>query len=170
MKLTIKSHSQPDLVFTVTVPDNSTVLDVKTLCVVAAPPGFFATNRPSAVRLLANGRILDLMQARVATYGVVDGSVCVAVTGEVAPTAVPASQPAAAAPKPARRKKTCGFAACTLPPAKFIGDCNYCHTSFCLRHRLVEDHQCLNLQNCHKEYHDANAGKLFREQTVENKV
>jgi len=47
-----------------------------------------------------------------------------------------------------------------------IGDCGFCFGHFCSKHRLLESHNCPNLEDCKKESHERNADKLNSERTV----
>jgi len=47
-----------------------------------------------------------------------------------------------------------------------IGDCGFCGGHFCSKHRMLESHNCPNLEDCKKESHQANADKLNSERTV----
>jgi len=49
---------------------------------------------------------------------------------------------------------------------RIVGDCGFCGGHFCSKHRLLESHNCPNLEDCKKESHERNANKLNEERTV----
>ncbi|ORE04789.1 polyubiquitin [Rhizopus microsporus var. microsporus] len=70
-----------------------------------------------------------------------------------------------------KKKKTrCAFESCSDKPVKIIGDCRYCQSKFCARHRLPEDHRCENLTSCRQAAHERNSIKLLSERCVASKV
>ncbi|KAL8286407.1 hypothetical protein RQP46_004424 [Phenoliferia psychrophenolica] len=71
-------------------------------------------------------------------------------------------------------KKRCGrwlttTERCSQVSLRIVGDCTFCETSFCGRHRLPEDHACPNLSNCRAEAFERNKSKLEAEMTVGSK-
>lgn len=68
------------------------------------------------------------------------------------------------------KKNMCGYADCTKPNAKFVGDCNFCNGHFCSNHRLMESHSCAGLDSCKEQLHQRNADKLNKEQTIASKI
>jgi len=66
--------------------------------------------------------------------------------------------------------KRCAVEGCTDKVAKIIGDCRYCSSSYCSRHRLPEAHTCKNLQTCREESFSKNSNKLLGEKCVADKV
>jgi hypothetical protein len=69
------------------------------------------------------------------------------------------------------KKPTCDYKKDTpnkckekIPP--IIGDCGFCGGHFCSKHRLLESHNCPNLEDCKKESHERNAERLNSERTV----
>jgi predicted nucleic acid binding AN1-type Zn finger protein len=62
-------------------------------------------------------------------------------------------------------KVKCSFEECRLPAQRIVGDCSFCEGSFCKNHRLLEDHDCQNLEDCKKALHAANAMQLNKERT-----
>ena len=38
----------------------------------------------------------------------------------------------------------CFFSTCIKSTSKTIGFCQYCKLNFCLSHRFIEDHNCIN--------------------------
>ncbi|ORZ22483.1 polyubiquitin 5 [Absidia repens] len=68
------------------------------------------------------------------------------------------------------KKKRCSFGSCSDKPVKIIGDCRYCQSKFCSRHRLPEAHVCVNLTSCRQAAHEKNSIKLLSERCVASKV
>jgi len=69
------------------------------------------------------------------------------------------------------KKPTCDYKKSTpdkckekIPP--IIGDCGFCGGHFCSKHRLLESHNCPNLEDCKKESHERNKERLNSERTV----
>lgn len=59
---------------------------------------------------------------------------------------------------------------CTQPALRLVGDCPHCTLPFCSRHRLPEDHACLNMSSCREAAFAKNKAKLESERTVVNKM
>ncbi|EIE88012.1 hypothetical protein G6F46_001880 [Rhizopus delemar] len=72
--------------------------------------------------------------------------------------------------KQTRKKTRCAFQSCSEKPVKIIGNCRYCQSNFCARHRLPEDHLCENLTNCKQAAYERNSMKLLSERCVASKV
>ncbi|KAI8880379.1 polyubiquitin [Backusella circina FSU 941] len=73
--------------------------------------------------------------------------------------------------KPSSKKKSrCALPNCNDKPVKIIGDCRYCQSKFCARHRLPEAHACENLLSCKQAAHERNSIKLLSERCVASKV
>ncbi|KAF1988229.1 AN1-type zinc finger protein [Aulographum hederae CBS 113979] len=67
------------------------------------------------------------------------------------------------------KKPTCDYkkdAKCNAQVQRIVGECGFCGGKFCSKHRLLESHQCPNLEDCKKESHERNADKLNSERTV----
>jgi hypothetical protein len=71
---------------------------------------------------------------------------------------------------PKRSRKRCSHKSCISAPLRGVGDCGFCQGHFCSKHRLLEQHDCIGLQNCKQQLHERNAEKLHQQQTVANKV
>lgn len=56
--------------------------------------------------------------------------------------------------------------ACRSVAQRIVGDCGFCHASFCSKHRQLESHACPGLEDCKKESHARNGDKLMSERTV----
>ncbi|KAI8340539.1 ubiquitin-related domain-containing protein [Chlamydoabsidia padenii] len=67
-------------------------------------------------------------------------------------------------------RKRCALGSCSGKPVKIIGDCRYCESKFCSRHRLPEAHACVNLTTCRQTAHERNSLKLLSERCVASKV
>ena len=42
---------------------------------------------------------------------------------------------------------------CNGRVVKIIGNCRWCSSKYCQKHRLPEDHSCSGLLDCKKQYH-----------------
>ncbi|KAI9224959.1 hypothetical protein BC828DRAFT_216144 [Blastocladiella britannica] len=51
----------------------------------------------------------------------------------------------------------CNHQGCTDKVAKIIGDCRFCASKFCSRHRLPESHACEGIDSCRQASFDKNA-------------
>lgn len=69
-----------------------------------------------------------------------------------------------------KKKNRCAFIHCSDKICKVIGDCRYCQSSYCSRHRLPEAHTCKNLTGCKRVAHERNSVKLIEERCVANKI
>ncbi|KAI7936150.1 hypothetical protein MJO29_015453 [Puccinia striiformis f. sp. tritici] len=59
---------------------------------------------------------------------------------------------------------------CSQPALRLVGDCPHCTLPFCSRHRLPEDHACLNMSSCREAAFAKNKAKLESERTVVSKM
>ncbi|KAI8903623.1 hypothetical protein EDD86DRAFT_214874 [Gorgonomyces haynaldii] len=64
----------------------------------------------------------------------------------------------------------CSNAGCNDRAVKIVGDCRYCSSKFCAKHRLPEAHACPNLESCRQSSKDTLTNKLLQEKTVVTKV
>ena len=73
---------------------------------------------------------------------------------------------------PVRTKSSnkCCFGDCQDRVVKIIGDCKFCKSKFCGRHRTVEAHMCPNIEQCRQAHFDKNEKKLMGEKTMAPKV
>ncbi|EGS18658.1 uncharacterized protein CTHT_0052640 [Thermochaetoides thermophila DSM 1495] len=62
-------------------------------------------------------------------------------------------------------KVRCSFPECKAAARPIVGDCAFCKGKFCSTHRLLEDHNCRNLEDCKREAHEQNAMQLNKERT-----
>ena len=68
------------------------------------------------------------------------------------------------------KKRRCAVDHCSNKVVKVVGLCRYCQSQFCSRHRLPEDHACVNLVSCRQVAHERNSVKLLSERCVASKV
>jgi ubiquitin C len=87
-------------------------------------------------------------------------------TTEEKPKEVLSSSP----PKPGIKKSKCAFGDCINKPVLIVGDCKFCTSKFCGKHRLPEDHACQNMKACREQSFMKNKVKLEREKCVASKV
>ncbi|KAF1838014.1 AN1-type zinc finger protein [Decorospora gaudefroyi] len=64
------------------------------------------------------------------------------------------------------KKIKCSFKDCKDRAQPIVGDCGFCGGRHCSKHRMLEDHKCVGLEDCKKESHERNASKLNSERTV----
>ncbi|ODV57866.1 Tmc1p [Ascoidea rubescens DSM 1968] len=194
MKVSIKlTNSQT---FTVTVPDNSTVDNLKAVAIAASPASLNFT--PSTTSLYLAGRKLNIKQL-VSYYSIKEGSTVLLVLKSIpipeliaknqaqitkqtqamnqnkstSLSAETSTAPQTKVIKTVKRKsksKRCSFNNCSSAPLRIVGDCDYCKGRFCSTHRLLENHFCSGLQSCKDQLHQRNATKLHSEQTIASKV
>ena len=62
------------------------------------------------------------------------------------------------------------FSGCDKKKAVVVGRCKFCKEEFCLSHRLPEQHQCKNIQECRNKARDYLAEKLTVEKILLNKI
>ena len=66
-------------------------------------------------------------------------------------------------------KTTCYFSNCTRRVA-LIGDCRFCKSKFCLKHRLPEEHSCQKMEDCRKNAFNINEENVMKGKCVPEKV
>jgi len=72
---------------------------------------------------------------------------------------------------PARRpSQKCNFGDCKNKPVLIVGDCKFCMSKFCNKHRLPEDHVCPQMQSCRDQSFMKNKLKLEGERCVASKA
>ncbi|KAI8810335.1 hypothetical protein BJ742DRAFT_888196 [Cladochytrium replicatum] len=64
----------------------------------------------------------------------------------------------------------CNAENCSDRAVKIVGDCRYCSSKFCARHRLPEAHACPNIQSCRADAQTILEKKLLTEKCVASKV
>lgn len=175
MKVTIRLSTETS--YSVTIPNNSTVEDLRNSAKVACPS---SAKLPADFKLIYNGEKLEPYYKPLLSFNINDNDTTTTVilmnngsdtpitlSPPVAPTE---SVEAVAAPKKKTKKNRCSFKTCNSAPLRLVGDCGHCHGKFCAKHRLLEDHYCQGLQFCKESAHERNAMKLHSESTIVSKV
>ncbi|KAG7807661.1 hypothetical protein KL921_003956 [Ogataea angusta] len=174
MKVTVKSSN--DQAFQVTVPDNSTVGDLKVAAVVALPPDS-GVNK-SKVKVWYSGKKMELSKS-LESYGITQNSnstvylTCIDESSSALSddeSAVVEQPKTKVRRKSSKKSNKCSFESCNSAPLRMVGDCSFCNGKFCSKHRLLESHKCKGLQSCKEKSYERNALKLQSEQTVASKV
>lgn len=169
MKITFRLSTETS--FSVTVPDNSGVEDLRNSVKVGCPPG---VKLPADYKLIYNGQKLTPLYKPLEEFGMAaTGNYTVILMSDASdtPVASPRLAPTTvSAPKKKAKKNRCLFQSCTLAPLRMVGDCSHCHGKFCAKHRLLEDHLCTGLQFCKESAHERNATKLQSESTIVSRV
>lgn len=174
MKVTIRLSTESS--YSITIPDNSTVEDLRNSAKVACPD---SAKLPAEFKLIYNGEKLAPYYKSLQSFNMcTDDNITVILmnNGPDSPTlASPVLKKTAAAsvassPKKKVKKNKCSFKACNLAPLRMVGDCGHCKGKFCAKHRLLEDHLCQGLQFCKDSAHERNAMKLQSESTITSKV
>jgi ubiquitin C len=80
------------------------------------------------------------------------------------------AKPEEAPVKAAKPPNTCHFSDCKDRLVKIIGDCRYCQSKFCGKHRLPEMHACAGMESCKQAASSRLTNKLLTEKTVASKV
>ncbi|CAD6440251.1 9a495b6f-52e3-4329-862d-192c6f436c79 [Sclerotinia trifoliorum] len=63
------------------------------------------------------------------------------------------------------KKIKCNYKDCGVAAQRIVGHCGFCEGEFCGKHRMLEDHKCVKLEDCKKECHERNAAQLNAERT-----
>lgn len=63
----------------------------------------------------------------------------------------------------------CDFSECTRK-ISLIGKCRFCKKTFCVTHRLSEDHSCENEKDMKQTLREQNMAKLKEQQTRSVKI
>lgn len=180
MKVTIRLSTESS--FTVTIPDNSTVEDLKNSVKVGLPPN---VNVPTDFKLIFNGKKLQPYYTDLQSFGLSSdqdntNTVILMADSTDTPPITPqpsmeslnttASTTTTSPAKKTKKKNKCSFKTCNSAPLRMVGTCTHCQGKFCAKHRLLEDHLCTNLQYCKDNAHEKNAMKLQSERTIINRV
>lgn len=170
MKITFRLSTETS--YAVTVPDNSSVQDLRNSVKVGCPP---SAKLPADYKLIYNGQKLTPFYKPLEAFGMAPGAdytVILMSDASDTPVSLPRLAPVAisTAPKKKAKKNRCSFKSCTLAPLRMVGDCSHCHGKFCAKHRLLEDHVCTGLQFCKESAHERNATKLQSESTITSRV
>ena len=59
---------------------------------------------------------------------------------------------------------------CNKKAHKLLGQCGYCNNYYCMKHRLPEQHNCINLQECKRKAFDDNKRYMKRQKCVRDKI
>ncbi|GEQ66940.1 hypothetical protein JCM33374_g603 [Metschnikowia sp. JCM 33374] len=172
MRVTFRVSTETS--FTVTIPHNSTVDDLRNAAKVGCPT---SVKLPPDFKLIYNGvklapyyQSLDVLNVRPENDSI---TVILMSEGSETPLASPQLSPAdntVVAPRKKTKKNKCSFKNCSSTPLRMVGDCGQCHGKFCAKHRLLEDHMCSGLQFCKDNAHERNAMKLQNESTIASRV
>lgn len=186
MKVTIRLSTESS--FQVTIPDNSTVEDLRNSVKVASPSPL-----PKEFKLIYNGQKLQPHNESLSSLNMKPENESIQVilmaqstnTPPISPqvssdnlalpnatTSDSSSNSAAASTtiKKTKKKNKCSFKSCNSTPLRMVGTCSHCQGKFCAKHRLLEDHMCIGLQYCKDDAHESNAMKLQNESTIASRV
>ncbi|ODV88251.1 hypothetical protein CANARDRAFT_26405 [[Candida] arabinofermentans NRRL YB-2248] len=190
MKITVKLNNEQS--FQVTVPDNSTVEDLKIASLVALPPNNESIiNSTKNIKLWYSGKKMEFSKTLI-SYGIEsknsnNSTVYLTLIDESTSaiedsidlelheqpklkSASSSSSSTTSRRKSSKKSNKCTFKSCNSTPLRMVGDCSFCNGKFCSKHRLLESHNCDGLQNCKDKSYERNALKLQSEQTVASKV
>lgn len=169
MRITIRLSTNS--AYTLTIPDNSTVQDLRTSAKVACPP---SAKLPTDFKLIYNGQKLDPHYKLLLDFGISpEGSDIILMSNGVAsPISSPSLTPTTVrkTTNATKKKSRCSFKSCSSAPLRMVGECSHCSGKFCAKHRLLEDHHCQDLQYCRDSAHERNAMKLHSESTMAPRV
>lgn len=183
MKVTIRLSTESS--FQVTIPDNSTVEDLRNSVKVASPSPL-----PKDFKLIYNGQKLQPYNESLSALNMKPDSGSIQVilmaqstdTPPISPqvssdnlvlpnaSASSTSTTASTTIKKTKKKNKCSFKSCNSAPLRMVGTCSHCQGKFCAKHRLLEDHMCIGLQYCKDDAHESNAMKLQNESTIASRV
>lgn len=180
MKVSIRMTTE--ITFSVTIPDNSTVEDLRNSAKVASPSAL-----PDDFKLIRNGEKLAPFYRKLEEFNIRpdESDNTVILMSEGADISVEQDQKSRLSevsgdkgmntgndvgrPKKTKKNK-CSFQSCSGTALRMVGDCSHCGGKFCAKHRLLEDHYCQGLQVRKDSAHERNAMKLESEKTIANKV
>ena len=69
-----------------------------------------------------------------------------------------------------KNKNRCCIFNCNGRVVKIIGNCRWCSSKYCQKHRLPEDHSCSGLLDCKKQSFEKNAIQLGKNKCIASKV
>jgi len=185
MKVTIRLSTE--LSYSITIPDNSTVEDLRNSAKVGCP---ISAKLPDDFKLIYNGVKLTPYYKPLSDFNMTADSstsitVILMINGTSTPTTnltpqsshtdISQQQPqqqatVAIIKKSTKKKNRCSFKSCSSVPLRMVGACSHCQGNFCAKHRLLEDHLCQGLQFCKDNAHERNAMKLQSESTIASRV
>jgi len=146
MQIFIKTVSG-DSTIPLTLPPSTSIATLRTLLALRTN-----LSTPSTLRLVHAGKHLSSPDTTLADYAIGPNStlhLALPLRGGMPP-----------------KKVRCSFKDCKDRAQPIVGDCGFCEGRHCSRHRMLEDHKCVGLEDCKKESHDRNADKLNSERTV----
>ncbi|EGW33415.1 uncharacterized protein SPAPADRAFT_137676 [Spathaspora passalidarum NRRL Y-27907] len=173
MKVTIRLSTE--ISYTITIPDNATVEDLKNSAKVGCP---VTSTLPPDFKLIYNGEKLQPHYQPLSAFGITTNDVTVILMSNVSDTP-PVLSPSSSQTekittsptiKKTKKKNKCSFKSCSNAPLRMVGTCSHCQGKFCAKHRLLEDHLCTGLQFCKDDAHQKNAMKLQSESTIASRV
>lgn len=129
------------------LPPSTTIATLRTLLSLRLPQP-----TPKNIRLLHSGRHLSSPTSTLSSYSIPPNStihLTLPVRGGGGP-----------------KKPRCSFKDCKDAAQRIVGDCGFCKGAYCGKHRLLEDHKCVGLEDCKKEGRERNREVLERERTV----
>lgn len=68
-----------------------------------------------------------------------------------------------------KKKPRCEEPGCRSLVARVTGECEYCLQLFCSRHRQLEAHECIGLEEVVEEARDANTDNIYRQATSQKR-
>ncbi|KAI5960179.1 uncharacterized protein KGF55_004902 [Candida pseudojiufengensis] len=189
MKVTIRLSTESSL--QITIPDNSTVEDLRNSIKVSSN----SSSLPKDFKLIYNGQRLQPYNATLSSFGITSEliekssssnspiNIILMSQGSDTPPISPqissstSSTNISSIPtiptttiKKTKKKNKCSFKNCNSTPLRMVGTCSHCQGKFCAKHRLLEDHICIGLQNCKDNAHESNAMRLQQESTIASRV
>ncbi|KAI9651496.1 MAG: hypothetical protein M1831_004671 [Alyxoria varia] len=69
-------------------------------------------------------------------------------------------------PPPKKRGPRCNLPSCSALAQRIVGECGFCGSTFCAKHRLLESHSCKGLEEAKSESKERNKERLEGERTV----
>lgn len=160
--------------YSITIPDNSTVEDLRNSAKVACPPD---SKLPTDFKLIYNGQKLEPYYKTLDTFHMkpeLENITVILMNSGTEFAEETSIKESISVPVPAKKAKTkknrCSFKTCNSAPLRMVGNCSHCQGKFCAKHRLLEDHLCQALQFCKDSAHERNAMKLQSESTITSKV
>ncbi|KAF6009023.1 hypothetical protein HII13_003662 [Brettanomyces bruxellensis] len=186
MKVIIKLNNEQ--IFHVTVPDNSTVEDLKIASLVALPlklayqgiqqsfgiPSYGITSDSNSTVYLTAGSkpVVDVvdsehLQSQLSSESAVS---CISQGESDQEHTIRHTRKKSRSKSKSKGKNRCSFGTCHATALRLTGECQFCKGRFCSKHRLLEKHNCKGLKTCKDKCFERNALKLRKEQTVASKV
>ncbi|ABN66619.2 predicted protein [Scheffersomyces stipitis CBS 6054] len=173
MKVTVRVSTEVS--YSITIPDNSTVEDLKNSAKVGCP---ISTKLPADFKLIYNGEKLSPHYKPLSAFNIAASDAITVILMSngsdtpinLTPKSSNTNIAAHSEVKKTKKKTKCSFKSCTSAPLRMVGACSHCSGKFCAKHRLLEDHRCQGLQFCKDNAHERNAIKLQSESTITSRV